>query len=93
MPQVVLLDLTLSKIDGLKVLKWVWANLLTKLLPVVIFISSNEEPDLLVKDYSLAANGYLRKPVDSTHFAEAVQHMDLYRLVLNEQLQAKEGFQ
>jgi hypothetical protein len=36
---------------------------------------------------------YIRKPIDFTHFAEAVQHMELYGLVLNEQLPAKEGFQ
>jgi two-component system response regulator len=59
---------------------------------MVILTSSKEEQDL-IKGYSLGANSYIRKPVDFTHFAEAVQHMDLYWLVLNEQLPAKEGFQ
>ena len=89
--QVVLLDLKLPKIDGLEVLKRVRADPRTKLLPVVILTSSKEEHDL-IKGYSLGANSYIRKPVDFTHFAEAVQHMELYGLVLNEQLPTKEGF-
>ncbi len=73
-------------------LKRVRADPRTKLLPVVIVTSSKEEHDL-IKGYSLGANSYIRKPVDFTHFAEAVQHMELYGLVLNEQLPTKEGFQ
>jgi two-component system response regulator len=92
MPQVILLDLKLPKIDGLEVLKRVRADLRTKLLPVVILTSSKEEQDL-IKGYSLGANSYIRKPVDFTHFAEAVQHMELYWLVLNEHLPATGGSQ
>ena len=92
MPQVVLLDLKLPKIDGLEVLKRVREDPRTKLLPVVILTSSKEEQDL-IKGYSLGANSYIRKPVDFTQFAEAVRHMELYWLVLNEQLPANGGSQ
>jgi CheY-like chemotaxis protein len=82
-PQVVLLDLKLPKVDGLEVLRRVRADDRTKLLPVVILTSSNEEQDRL-KGYGLGANSYVRKPVDFGQFIEAVRQLGLYWLLLNE---------
>jgi two-component system response regulator len=83
LPQVVLLDLKLPKVDGLEVLRRVRADERTKLLPVVILTSSNEEQDRL-KGYGLGANSYVRKPVDFGQFIEAVRQLGLYWLLLNE---------
>ena len=83
MPQVILLDLKLPKVDGLEVLRRLRADERTRLLPVVILTSSKEEQDL-INGYSLGANSYVRKPVDFTQFADAVRHLGLYWLVLNE---------
>jgi two-component system, response regulator len=83
LPQIVLLDLNLPKLDGLQVLKSIRGDDTTKRLPVVILTSSKEEKDLL-EGYDLGANSYVRKPVDFTAFAEAVHHLGLYWLVLNE---------
>ena len=82
-PQVVLLDIKLPKIDGLEVLRRIRADERTESLPVVILTSSSEERDM-VEGYQLGANGYVRKPVDFGHFAEAVRHLGLYWVLVNE---------
>ena len=83
MPQVVLLDLKLPKVDGLEVLRRLRAGEQTKLLPVVVLTSSREQQDL-VDSYDYGANSYIRKPVDFAQFLEAVRQLGLYWLVLNE---------
>jgi CheY-like chemotaxis protein len=82
-PQIVLLDLKLPKVDGLEVLRRIRADERTKRLPVVILTSSKQDRDLL-DGYELGANSYVQKPVDFTAFAEAVRQLGLYWLVLNE---------
>jgi len=83
MPQLVLLDLKLPKVDGFEVLRRLRANDRTRFLPVVILTSSNEEQDLIAA-YHNHANSYIRKPVDFVQFTEAVRLLGLYWLVLNE---------
>lgn len=83
MPQLVLLDLKLPKVDGLDVLRRLRADKRTRKLPVVVFTSSSEEEDML-SSYSLGANSYVRKPVEFEEFLEATKQLGLYWLVLNE---------
>jgi two-component system, response regulator len=83
LPQVVLLDLKMPRMDGLEVLQRIRADERTKLLPVVVLTTSSEDRDR-VESYKLGANSYIRKPVDFDQFVSAVQNLGLYWLVLNE---------
>jgi CheY-like chemotaxis protein len=83
LPQVVLLDLKMPRMDGLEVLQRIRADERTKLQPVVILTTSSEDRDR-VESYKLGANSYIRKPVDFDQFVSAVQNLGLYWLVLNE---------
>jgi two-component system, response regulator len=88
LPALVLLDLKLPKLDGLQVLRQIRTDERTSRLPVVILTTSSEEDDI-AQSYDLGANSYIRKPVDFKQFVEAVQHLGLYWLVINEQAPPK----
>jgi two-component system response regulator len=83
LPQLILLDIKLPKVDGLQVLRRVRADQRTRLLPVVILTSSKEQQDL-IKGYEGGANSFVRKPVDFSQFADSIRELGLYWLVLNE---------
>ena len=84
LPNVILLDLKLPKVDGIEVLKMLKGDRKTKLIPVVVLTSSKEESDLL-KSYDLGVNSYIRKPVDFDQFVETVRQIGFYWMLLNEQ--------
>ncbi len=84
LPALTLLDLNLPKLSGLEVLRRIRADVRTRRLPVVILTSSKEEQDLAA-GYDLGVNSYIRKPVDFRQFAQCIEQLGLYWLVLNEQ--------
>lgn len=86
LPNVILLDLKLPKVDGIEVLQKIKGDRKTKLIPVVVLTSSKEESDLL-KSYDLGVNSYIRKPVDFDQFVETVRQIGFYWMLINEQPQ------
>ena len=83
LPAVVLLDIGLPRLSGLQVLEYLRNDDRTRLLPVVILTSSDEEADRL-HSYQTGANSFVRKPVDFAQFAETVARLGVYWLATNE---------
>jgi len=83
LPAVVLLDIGLPRLSGLEVLERVRADPRTRLLPIVILTSSDEERDRL-RSYECGANSYVRKPLDFSEFAETVARLGVYWVATNE---------
>lgn len=82
-PKVILLDLKLPKIDGIEVLRQIRTDERTKLIPVVILTSSQEERDV-AEAYQLGVNSYIVKPVEFESFLEVVSNMITYWLIMNQ---------
>jgi CheY-like chemotaxis protein len=83
LPQMILLDLKMPKMDGIQVIKRLRSDKRTRALPIVVFTSSSEQEDI-IRSYELGANSYVRKPVDFGEFAEATRQLGQYWLLLNE---------
>jgi hypothetical protein len=82
LPTFVLLDLNLPRVSGLEVLERIRADQRTRVLPVVLLTSSDEERDRL-RGYQSGANSFVRKPLDSGEFAETVSRLGVYWLAVN----------
>jgi len=83
LPEIVLLDLNLPKVNGLEILHKIRQEQKTQLLPVIILTTSDEDRDR-IESYKLGANSYIRKPVDFDQFSDAILQLGVYWLVLNQ---------
>ncbi|WP_263975430.1 response regulator [Leptolyngbya sp. 7M] len=82
LPTIILLDVQLPRINGLEVLQQIRSHPRTRVIPVIILTTSNEQQDLLTS-YELGCNSYIRKPVDYSEFLNVIQQLGLYWLVIN----------
>lgn len=83
LPKLILLDLKMPKVSGLQVLEKIKSDPRLKSVPVVMLTSSNQGPDI-EQCFSLGANSYIVKPVDSDNFFRAVKEIGLYWMVLSQ---------
>lgn len=83
LPALTLLDLKLPRVPGLEVLRRIRGDAHTRRVPVVVLTSSREEQDVGAS-YDLGVNSYIRKPVDFRRFAEVIEQLGLYWLIMNE---------
>lgn len=82
LPLLMILDLNLPKVSGLDVLRRVRADERTRLIPVVILSTSNEDEDV-INSYVLGANAYVRKPVAFEEFLAAAARLGMFWLLTN----------
>ncbi len=80
--KLVLVDLKLPKVDGFDVIKAVRACERTRLLPVVVFTSSEEENDIR-RSYEAGANSYVVKPITYDEINSTILAVGKYWSVLN----------
>jgi len=90
LPALTLLDLILPRVVGLQALRRIRADERTSRLAVIILTTPGEEQDI-AQSYDLGTNCYIRKPVGFKQFAEAIQRLGLYWLVMNEPARPKRG--
>ena len=83
LPALVLLDLHLPKVDGIEVLRQARHDDVWKRVPVVVLTTSRERADV-AGAYQLGVNSYLVKPIDSVAFADVVEAIKVYWLLMNE---------
>ncbi|MGD0037584.1 MAG: response regulator [Bacteroidota bacterium] len=82
-PKIIMLDLKLPKVNGLEVLKTIKSDKRTKMIPVIMVTSSMQDSDMKTA-YEYGANSYVVKPVDFNKFIEAMSHLVLYWLLVNQ---------
>jgi CheY-like chemotaxis protein/DNA-binding XRE family transcriptional regulator len=75
-PQVVLLDLNLPRMNGLEVLKKLKADDRTKHIPVIVLTVSERSRDIELSK-KLGAAAYIIKPVDFTRFCDVTPKLSL----------------
>ncbi len=83
LPRLVLLDLKLPKIDGIRVLELIREAPRTRNLVVVVMTSSAENRDLQAC-YDLGVNSYIVKPLDFHQFVEVSRQVGFYWMMLNQ---------
>lgn len=79
LPDIVLLDINLPKVDGVEILKQIRSNTISKDIPVIMLTSSDAGSDI-EKCYAEKANSYITKPVDFDKFYQVIKSLELFWL-------------
>ncbi|MDD5772272.1 MAG: response regulator [bacterium] len=83
LPNLILLDVKLPKLDGFEVLKAIKQDLVLKKIPVVMLTTSDKDEEI-ARGYSEGANSYVTKPVDFNEFRRKIKNLDMYWALVSE---------
>jgi chemotaxis family two-component system response regulator Rcp1 len=80
-PDLIMLDLNLPRMDGRDVLAEIKTDPALKIIPIIVLTTSHADEDIL-RSYELNANCYITKPVDFDHFIGVVKSIENFWLTV-----------
>lgn len=72
-----ILDIRMPKVDGVRVLRWVKAQTHLRNIPVIM-LTTTDDPAEIATCYQLGCNCYINKPIKFASFEETLRRLGLF---------------